>query len=99
MRTAEARSARAARPRRGRLPAPFTAEEFGRVHRLRTLSLVITVVGLVLAIAGTAGGLGATWTLVGAMLLIAGLVKVVTVAIWRGTVGLGPVKGEERTSR
>jgi hypothetical protein len=80
----------AGKPLRGAL----TAEEF-QVRYLRLVSIAMTVVGVLLAVAGSVFDLGGAYILTGLMLVIAGLVKIVTVAIWNGFVGLGPIKTSE----
>ncbi len=62
---------------------------------LRLISIAMTAGGAVLAAAAIAFDLGGALTLTGLMLVIAGLVKIVTVAIWNGFVGLGPIKTTE----
>jgi hypothetical protein len=62
------------------------------VRHLRIVSIAITLIGVLLAAGSIALGLGALWTLIGLMLVVAGIVKIVTVAIWNGFAGLGPVK-------
>jgi hypothetical protein len=65
------------------------------VRYLRLISYVIVALGVALAIAPQVFDLGTAWTLTGLMLIVAGLVKIVTVAIWNGFAGLGPVKTTE----
>jgi len=55
----------------------------------------MAVAGVLLAIISAVLDLGSAWMLTGLMLIIAGLVKIVTVAIWNGFVGLGPIKTSE----
>jgi len=74
---------------------PSSPPEETRVRYLRLVSLAITVAGVALAVVGSVFDLGAAVTLTGLMLVVAGLVKIVTVAIWNGFVGLGPVKTTE----
>ncbi|HEY7032850.1 MAG TPA: hypothetical protein VH482_16015 [Thermomicrobiales bacterium] len=62
---------------------------------LRLVSIAITVAGLALAVAASVFDLGPALTLTGLMLVVAGLVKIVTVAIWHGFAGLAPVKTTE----
>lgn len=59
---------------------------------LRLLSIAMTISGVLLAVASTIFDFGGALTLTGLMLVIAGVVKIVTVAIWHGIVGLGPIK-------
>jgi hypothetical protein len=65
------------------------------VRYLRLVSIAMTIAGVLLAIGSLMFDLGGAITLTGLMLVIAGLVKIVTVAIWRGFVGLGPIKTTE----
>jgi hypothetical protein len=65
------------------------------VRYLRLISIAMTVIGFGLAVVATAFDLGGALTLTGMMLVIAGLVKIVTVAIWNGLAGLGPIKTTE----
>lgn len=62
------------------------------MRHLRIVSIAITLIGVLLAAGSIALGLGALWTLIGLMLVVAGIVKIITVAIWNGFAGLGPVK-------
>jgi hypothetical protein len=65
------------------------------VRYLRLISVAMTFGGAALAAAAIAFDLGGALILTGSMLVIAGLVKIVTVAIWNGFVGLGPIKTTE----
>ena len=62
---------------------------------LRLVSFAMTIVGIGLAIVASALDFGPVWTLTGLMLVVAGIVKIATVAIWNGIAGLGPVKTTE----
>lgn len=64
---------------------------------LRWISIAMTVAGLLLAGGSVLFDLGGALTITGLMLVVAGLVKIVTVAIWHGFVGLGPIKTSEDT--
>ncbi len=75
------------------LPEP-TSEEFP-VHYLRLISIGMTIAGAALAVAANVFDLGGALTLIGLMLVVAGLVKIVTVAVWNGFAGLGPVQTTE----
>jgi hypothetical protein len=59
-----------------------------RGHRylgwLRYASLGMFAAGLILVLLGEATSLGETVTLVGGLLIVAGIVKVATVRIWHG---------------
>ena len=59
-----------------------------RAHRhmrwLHHISLVMIISGVALIILGTTTGAGPTITLIGAMLVVAGIVKVVVVRLWHG---------------
>ncbi len=50
--------------------------------QIRNLSWLMVGLGIVLAVGGEALDLGAVVTLIGLMLIVAGVVKVVTVRIW-----------------
>jgi hypothetical protein len=69
-----------------------------RVRYLRLISIAIAITGLVLAVAASTFDLGNALVLTGLMLIVAGLVKIVTVAIWNGFAGLGPVKTTDDAS-
>ncbi len=53
------------------------------MRHIRWISVLMTVAGAVLAAAGLALPLDPMWTLVGLLLLWAGIVKVIVVALWR----------------
>ena len=53
------------------------------MQRLQHLSLALTVIGVVLLAASLADALPPTWALVGIMALVAGIVKVLVVHLWR----------------
>lgn len=53
------------------------------VH-LRSLSVMLVVVGFGLLVSSLAVDLGPTWTLTGLLLAWAGIVKVVVMRLWRG---------------
>jgi hypothetical protein len=66
--------------------------------RLNLVSYALVVVGVVGILAGEAAELGPAWTLAGLLLVVAGVVKVVVVMLWRTVAGFdegGPVRGEE----
>ena len=52
--------------------------------RLRSVSAVMTVVGVVILLGTVVFGWGATWGLIGLLLAWAGAVKVLVVRLWRG---------------
>jgi hypothetical protein len=62
---------------RGRLP------ETTALRHLNRLSLAIVALGVLTIVAAVAGDRSPVWTLVGLMLLVAGVVKVVVVLLWR----------------
>ena len=64
------------------------------MRHLRSLSVAMTVAGLVLLLASALLGLGASWTLVGLLLAWAGAVKVVVVRLWRGLANPGTRTGD-----
>lgn len=59
------------------------------MRHLNRVSYLITLAGIVAVAAALALGLDQTVVLVGLMLVIAGLVKIAMVAIWRGVAGFG----------
>jgi energy-converting hydrogenase Eha subunit C len=66
------------------------------VRHLRLVSIVITVAGALLVVAALGLRLDPLLALVGLLLLIAGLVKVVTVALWRNLGAGGPTEAPDR---
>jgi hypothetical protein len=54
------------------------------MRHLHLLSNLILLAGVIVAAAGIALDLGALTTLVGMMLIVAGIVKIITVRIWNG---------------
>lgn len=54
------------------------------MRHLHILSILMLMIGVAVTVAGVAFELGAAVTLVGMMLVVAGIVKVVTVRIWNG---------------
>lgn len=68
------------------------------MKRLNLVSYALLVVGVLGIVAGEAADMGPTWTLAGLLLVVAGVVKVVVVMLWRMVAGFddgGPVRGEE----
>ena len=61
---------------------------------IRNLSWLMLGLGVALAVAGEALDLGAVITLIGLMLVVAGVVKVITVRIWHGFFDGDAVAGE-----
>lgn len=53
------------------------------MHHLTSISYAILGLGLLIVVAALVGGLPSVWTLVGLMLLVAGVVKIVVVLLWR----------------
>ncbi len=53
------------------------------MRHIRWISVLMTVAGFVLTAAGLALSLDPMWILVGLLLLWAGIVKVIVVALWR----------------
>jgi hypothetical protein len=54
------------------------------MHYLRVASNAILLIGICVAVAATVFDLGPLLTLVGLMMVIAGVVKIITVRIWAG---------------
>lgn len=67
------------------------------MRRLRSVSLLMVVFGIVLLLASLLLGLGPGWTLSGLLLTWAGVVKVVVVHLWRGIAPGGglPIGGDD----
>ena len=53
------------------------------MHHLNRLSYAIAALGLLTIVAAVAASLSPLWILIGLMLLVAGLVKVAVVVLWR----------------
>lgn len=68
------------------------------VRHLRMIAIAMTVLGVGATLAALALGWGPLWTLTGMMLVVAGVVKIATVAIWNGVAGLGPIKTRDDPS-
>lgn len=65
------------------------------MQHLKTISVVMTLAGSAAVIAAIALDLNATVTVVGMMLVVAGLVKVAMVGLWRTVAGFGgPVQAD-----
>ena len=60
------------------------------MRHLRLVSIAITILGVLAIAAAVAFDLGAAITLTGMLLVVAGLVKIVIVALWRGVAGFDP---------
>jgi hypothetical protein len=56
---------------------------------LRTISLLMTVLGIALIAAALLASAGATVGLIGMMLVVAGVVKIVIVKLWHGVASFG----------
>jgi hypothetical protein len=54
------------------------------MRHLHILSILMLLIGVAVTAAGVAFELGAVVTLIGMMLVVAGIVKVITVRIWNG---------------
>ena len=67
------------------------------MRHLRHVSVAITILGLLAIAAAIALDLGPAVTLTGMLLVVAGLVKIVIVALWRGVAGFdAPPRGDDR---
>lgn len=80
---------------------PFRTPAFtyigARVRHLRTVSYLMTALGLVLIVAALAADRSAAVLLSGLLLVVAGMVKIVMVAIWHSVAGMGvPATDEDR---
>ena len=61
----------------------FSDLEFAALHHLSRLSFAIIALGVLTLVAASVASLSPLWTLIGLMLLVAGIVKVVIVLLWR----------------
>ena len=69
------------------------------MRHLRTISLLMTVLGIALIAAALLFDASPTVGLVGMMLVVAGAVKIVIVRLWQGVAGFGaPVPAESASS-
>jgi hypothetical protein len=59
------------------------------VRHLQTASYIMTAIGVVLVAAALAIDLPMATLLTGMLLFVAGVVKIVMVAVWRGVAGMG----------
>jgi hypothetical protein len=63
---------------------------------IRWTSYFITIAGVAMVAAGVLFDLNATITLIGMMLVVAGVIKVVAVGLWHGVGGFGaPLTSED----
>jgi hypothetical protein len=75
-----------------------TRSKGGGVRRLSLVSYVLVALGLMAILAGEAGGANATWTLTGLLLVVAGVIKVAVIVLWRTVAGFrdsNHITGEE----
>ncbi len=64
---------------------------------IRWTSNVITILGIAMTVAAIVFDLNPTITLIGMMLVVAGVVKIVAVGLWHGVGGFGaPLTSEEQ---
>jgi hypothetical protein len=59
------------------------------VRYLRSISILMVITGFAMVVLSEALGFTAMWTIVGMLLLVAGLVKVAMVFIWQNIAGFG----------
>jgi hypothetical protein len=64
------------------------------MRHINIVSYFILLTGLIMTVAGAALDLGAVVTLIGMMLVVAGIVKIITVRIWNGFFDSDTVAGE-----
>ncbi|HEX3302146.1 MAG TPA: hypothetical protein VHR64_04640 [Thermomicrobiales bacterium] len=64
------------------------------MRHINIVSYLILLTGLIMTVAGAALDLGAVVTLIGMMLVVAGIVKIITVRIWNGFFDSDTVAGE-----
>ena len=79
---------------RRRMTSGFAFAAKGLMRHIHNLSWLMLAVGIATAIAGVTLDLGAVVTLIGLMLVVAGVVKVITVRIWHGFFDEEAVAGE-----
>ena len=66
--------------------------------RLSLASYALVALGIVALLAGELAGAGPAWTLTGLLLIVAGVVKVAVVKLWRTVAGFddgATVRGED----
>ncbi len=63
------------------------------MRHLRSVSLAISLSGLVLLVVSVIFHLSPTWTLVGLLLAWAGIVKVIVVHLWHSVAAPDPTRG------
>lgn len=63
------------------------------MRHLRSLSVLLFLVGVVLLVGSPLLSLSPTWTLTGLLLAWAGLIKVVVVRLWRGIAAPARIDG------
>ena len=87
---------RAARTGMGRARKQNQLALTGEHHmrHLHIISFLMFLIGLIMTVAGAALDLGAVVTLIGMMLVVAGVVKIITVRIWNGYFDSDTIAGE-----
>ena len=64
------------------------------MRHINIVSYLILLIGIVMTAAGATLDLGAVVTLIGMMLVVAGVVKIITVRIWNGFFDSDRIAGE-----
>jgi hypothetical protein len=64
------------------------------MRHINIISWLILLTGVIMTVAGAALDLGAVVTLIGMMLVVAGIVKIITVRIWNGFFDSDTIAGE-----
>ena len=64
------------------------------MRHINIISWLILLAGVIMTVAGAALDLGAVVTLIGMMLVVAGIVKIITVRIWNGFFDSDTIAGE-----
>jgi hypothetical protein len=66
------------------------------LHHLNRISLALAALGALLLLTATVGSLSPLWTLIGLMLIVAGVVKLLVVYLWRHVAQLDdPIRGDD----
>ena len=83
----------------GHRPIVHTFEPGARVRHLQTVSYAMAALGIVLTVAALAADLSAAVMLSGLLLVVAGLVKIVMIALWNGIAGMAAAPETEPVAR
>lgn len=72
---------------------PAIIDKASVMQHINVLSYALTALGLALTVGGSLLHINPTITLLGLMLVVAGLIKIAAVALWRGVGGFGAPLG------